>query len=236
MSEKDSLEKLRERFDNDVDRFSDEEKGQQTIVDAALVLSMVENGIQSMNPDAKDLCDIGCGGGNFSVRISRKLQDIAVTLVDLSQPMLDRAAERLAAQNTKVKSAIQADIRDVLFEPESFDIVVASASLHHLRTRSDWKAVFSKVCQSLRPGGSFWICDIIKHENDAIETLQRERYANFLIELKDLEFQQRIFEMIQEADTPETIDFQIRMLHEVGFRNVDLVHKNMLFFSTVARK
>lgn len=233
---KESPEQLRERFDNDVDRFSDEEKGQEAIADAALVLNMVERGITAMHPDARDLCDLGCGGGNFSVRISRKLPKIGVTLVDLSRVMLDRAVERLQAQNVDVKSVFQGDIREFDFPDESFDVVVASASLHHLRSREEWKTVFQNVFRSLRAKGSFWICDIAKHENPEIETLQRERYADFLADLKDRAFQEEVFRLIELSDTPETIDFQIRTLREAGFEQLDLVHKNMLYFSLVARK
>lgn len=231
-----STDQLRERFDNDVERFSDAEKGQQTIVDAALSLETVETAIQRMHPNAEDFCDIGCGGGNYSVRITRKLPQLAVTLVDLSQPMLDRASERLTAQNIRVKEAIQGDIKEIRLKPESLDIALASASLHHLRTHEDWRRVFAMVYRSLRPGGSFWICDIIKHENVEIEAGQRERYARFLADLKDKEFQETIFEMIERTDTPETIDFQMQTLRDVGFRHLDIVHKNMLFFVLVARK
>lgn len=236
MSDKISTEELRERFDHDVDRFSDEQSGQETIVDAVKVLEMIENTIRRMHPDASDLCDVGCGGGNFSLRIARKLPRLAVTLLDLSEPMLRRASQRLEAEHFKVKEIIRDDVRNIRFAPESFDIVVASASLHHLRAKSEWESVFQNIFHSLRPGGSFWISDIIKHENADVEDVQRERYAEFLVELKDKAFQESIFDMIERTDTPETIFFQMRTLVDAGFQRIDVVHKNMLFYVLVARK
>ena len=236
MTDKASVNELRKHFDGDVERFSDEQKGQETIVDAPLVLGMVEESIRCMNPDAQDLCDIGCGGGNYSIRIARKLPKLAITLVDLSEEMLQRARYRLEAEGVVVRKTIQDDIRNIVFKPGSFDIVVASASLHHLRSHEDWLLVFRNVFESLRPGGSFWICDIVKHENPEIEAIQRRRYAEFLIGLRDKAFQEMIFEMIERCDTPETISFQMQTLHDVGFRDIDVVHKNMLFFAMAARK
>lgn len=231
-----SMDELRRRFDVDVDRFSDERNGQRTAVDAALVLDMLERLIARMHPGAKDLCDIGCGAGNFALRIARTLPGLELTLLDLSEPMLRRAAQRLEAERFRVKETIRDDIRNVCFQPEMFDIVVAAASLHHLRSREDWSSVFQNVFDALRPGGSFWICDIIRHEIDEVEAVQRERYAEFLIALQDRAFQEEIFEMIERSDSPETIDFQIRTLHDAGFRKIDVVHKNMIFCVLVARK
>ncbi len=39
--------------------------------------------------------DIGCGAGNFSLRLLREKELSQVTLVDLSLPMLERARERI---------------------------------------------------------------------------------------------------------------------------------------------
>ncbi len=197
---------------------------------------MVEQTIKAMQPDAADFCDIGCGGGNFSLRIARQLPKLAVTLLDLSGPMLDRATQRLIAEGFTVKAAIQDDIRTVSFEPDSFDTMLASASLHHLRTHEEWHAVFARVFRALRPGGAFWICDLIKHENLAAEEVQRRRYADYLTELDGKAYQEEIFDMIARTDTPETIDFQMQTLRGAGFRNLDIVHKNMLNFAVVARK
>ena len=33
---------------------------------------------------------------------------------------------------------------------------------------------------SVRPGGSFWIADLVAHDNSRIEQLMREQYGDFL--------------------------------------------------------
>jgi len=47
-----------------------------------------------------------------------------------------------------------------------FDIILAAATLHHLREDNDWQLMFTKIYQSLKPGGSFWVSDFITHHSE----------------------------------------------------------------------
>ncbi|MDR2642302.1 MAG: methyltransferase domain-containing protein [Planctomycetaceae bacterium] len=231
-----SIDELRCQFDMDVERFSNEQTGQTSAVDAQLVLSIFETFIAKMYPDAQRLLDIGCGAGNFSLRITRKLPQLKLTLLDLSQPMLQKAKERLLAENFNIEEIIQTDIAKAKLPDAKFDIVVAAASLHHLRTRQDWKNVFGQIYRSLIPHGSFWMSDLIRHENETIEILQKERYAEYLHNLKDQSYQKQIFESIDRSDTPETLQFIISTLADIGFVQIDIIHKNNVFAALAAVK
>ena len=164
-----SVEEIRKRFDNDVERFSNLETGQSATIDAPLVLELISASAAAVTPRAKSLLDIGCGAGNFPLKLLERLPGMSVTLIDLSRPMLDRAVERL--QDITIVEAIQCDIREADFEEESFDIVVAAAVLHHLRTDQEWSSVFSSIYEALRPGGSFWIADLVEHSLPEVQAL-----------------------------------------------------------------
>src|ERR1039458_8537364 len=84
-----------ERFDNDVERFSNLETGQLSTIDAPLVLELITNAAAAANPHATHILDIGCGAGNYTLKLLQKLHNLSVTLVDLSQPMLERAVQRI---------------------------------------------------------------------------------------------------------------------------------------------
>ena len=236
MTEKISADEIRRRFDQDVERFSDETTGQRSIVDAPLVLQMVEDTIAAIHPMAETLCDIGCGAGNFALRIARRLPILKITLLDLSGEMLEKASGRLEKERRIVENVSQGDVRD--WEPPEnyFDVMVASAVLHHLRTRAEWQQVFRKIFHALKPGGVFLISDLIKHDNPEVERLQKERYARFLIDRDGEEYQKHIFDMVELSDTPETPAFLIRTLEQTGFASVDILHKNMLFLTLLCRK
>jgi len=60
-----------------------------------------------------------------------------IDLVDLSQPMLDRATERLQQVNNGVTTVYSEDFRTAKLPAQSFDIIFTAAVLHHLRDKAD---------------------------------------------------------------------------------------------------
>jgi tRNA (cmo5U34)-methyltransferase len=91
-----SVEDIRARFDADVERFSSLESGQITTQDATVVLELIAASAARVTPDAKRLADLGCGAGNFSLKLAERFAFEQITLVDLSANMLARAVERLS--------------------------------------------------------------------------------------------------------------------------------------------
>jgi tRNA (cmo5U34)-methyltransferase len=92
------------------------------------------------------LLDIGRGAGNYTLKLLQQLPLRAVTLIDLSRPMLDRAVERIhAAAPAVAVTAIQSDIREILLPDAAFDVAVAAATLHHLREDGERQQVFAAL-------------------------------------------------------------------------------------------
>src|SRR5947209_4788345 len=95
VSMKSSVEEIRQRFDAEVERFSNLETGQSATVDAPLAMALVAEAAAATTPHARHVLDVGCGAGNYTLKLLERLPDLEVTLVDLSQPMLNRARERV---------------------------------------------------------------------------------------------------------------------------------------------
>src|SRR5205814_1663321 len=140
---KSTVDEIRRRFDADVERFSNLESGQSATVDAPLAMTLVAAAAAATTPHARHVLDVGCGAGNYTLKFLEHLPGLDVTLIDLSRPMLDRATERVGRATTGTVTAIQGDIREIELGEEKFDIVVAAAVLHHLRTDDEWRAVFT---------------------------------------------------------------------------------------------
>lgn len=68
-SRKASVEEIRDRFDHDVERFSNLETGQTATVDAALALDLIARSAAGATPAARAILDIGCGAGNFTLKV-----------------------------------------------------------------------------------------------------------------------------------------------------------------------
>lgn len=233
---KSTVEEIRQRFDADVERFSNLETGQSATVDAPLALSLVAETAAAATPHARHLLDVGCGAGNYTLKLLDRLPNLDATLVDLSQPMLDRAAERVGQRTSGKVQAIQSDVREISLPEGSVDIILAAAVLHHLRTDEEWRAVFTAFHRALRPGGSLWIFDMVESAIPAVQQVQWRRYGEYLAGFRDEAYRDHVFAYIEKEDTPRPLLFQLDLLREVGFSKVDVLHKNSCFAAFGAMK
>ena len=227
---KSSVDQIRQRFDADVERFSDVETGQSATMDAVLAMELVTQAAVVATVPINDVLDIGCGAGNYTIKLREATgHDFHVDLVDLSEAMLTRASERVSAANGGSIRTFAADFRNVELEDSSYDVVLAAAVLHHLRDDDDWHNVFSKIFSLLRPGGSVWIADMVAHEIDAVQAMMWARYGDYLVSLGDENYRDEVFDYIDREDSPRPVTFQLDLLKSVGFTVVDVLHKNSAF-------
>jgi tRNA (cmo5U34)-methyltransferase len=233
---KSTPEEIRARFDRDVERFANLETGQSATVDAPLVLELIAQAAAAVNPGARALLDVGCGAGNYSLKLLAALPDLDVTLLDLSLPMLERARQRVGAATRGAVTTVQGDVREVDLGRERFDLVTAAAVLHHLRGEEEWRAVFARLYESLRPGGSLWVADLVSHGLPPVQGLMWARYGEYLAALKGAAYRDHVFAYVEREDTPRPLLFQADLLRAVGFRAVEVLHKNNCFAAFGALK
>lgn len=226
---KSTPKQIEQRFDREVDRFSNLETGQSATIDAPLVLELISVAAAAVSPKAQSLLDVGCGAGNYTLKLLEKFPNLDVTLIDLSRPMLERAQARVTPVTSGSVNPIQGDIRGLKFADGSFDVIVAAAVLHHLRADAEWEAVFRNFHHWLRPGGSVWISDLVEHTFAGVQQMMWARYGEYLANLKDAAYRDAVFAYVAQEDTPKPVMFQIDMLREVGFERIEILHKNSVF-------
>jgi tRNA (cmo5U34)-methyltransferase len=234
--EKSSVEDIRKRFDADVERFSNLETGQSATVDAVLVLDLITKTAGQIAPHARQVLDIGCGAGNFTLKLLQVVPDLDVSLVDLSGPMLERASERIRPATQGKIEVFQADIRELELGEERYDLILAAQVFHHLRGDEDWRSVFAKCFRALRPGGALFISDLIDHAIPEVRTIMRQRWSEYLVNFRDEVYRDHVFAYIEREDTPRPLFYQLSLLSSVGFRIVDVLHKNVCFAAIYAVK
>ena len=192
-------------------------------------MELVAQAAAATTPNAKHVLDVGCGAGNYTLKLLQFLPNLDATLIDLSGNMLTRAKERVSAATQGDVRTLMGDIRELHLGEQSVDIILAAAVLHHLRNDAEWHSVFAKFHRALRPGGSIWIFDYVEHESSAVQTLMRKSYGDYLVQLNGAAYRDKVFAYIEEEDTPRSVTFQMRMLQDVGFKDIDILHKNSCF-------
>ncbi|GAA2851237.1 hypothetical protein GCM10010517_08810 [Streptosporangium fragile] len=101
--------------------------------------------------------DVGTGPGRVPLAIARALPALRVEGLDLSAEMIDLARRNAAEAGLgdRVDFTV-ADVADLPYPGESFDLIVSSMSQHHW---PDAAAGMRELRRVLRPGGRVWIYD-----------------------------------------------------------------------------
>src|SRR5260370_24405305 len=81
---KSTVVEIRERFDTEVERFSNLEAGHSATIDAPLALELIARAASLTTPNARQLMDVGCGAGNYTLKLLQYLPGLNATLVELS--------------------------------------------------------------------------------------------------------------------------------------------------------
>lgn len=229
LNKKSTLQEIKNRFDNDVERFSNVETGQAATIDAPLAMELIAHAAVKSTNHIRKVLDIGCGAGNNTLKLSQYVSPFDSDLVDLSYPMLEKAKKRISQINTGRIALFQGDFRKAELKEQKYDVIIAAAVLHHLRDDKDWESCFKKIYRLTAPGGSVWITDLVSHEMISVQSLMWQQYGKFLYDVGGEEYKTKVFNYIEKEDSPKPVTYQLDLLRKVGFKQVDILHKNSCF-------
>lgn len=226
---KSTIEEIRKRFDQDVERFANLDTGQISTMDAKISLELITEAANRIVPTAENLLDIGCGAGNYTLKMLSKNKNLRCTLVDLSKPMLYKALERVSAETSGKVEILQGDIREIGLKENHFDIILAGAVLHHLREDADWKHTFNKLFRILRPGGCLMISDLITQDTELLTKYIWEKYGEYLESQGGPDYRKKVLDYVAKEDSPRSLNYQLELMKKTGFRHTEILHKNICF-------
>jgi tRNA (cmo5U34)-methyltransferase len=162
--------------------------------------------------------DLGTGDGRLIALIRERHPGAHAVGVDVSQPMLDRAAERFAGHS--LVELREHDLADPLTEPAPVDAVVSALAIHHLDDERK-RALFSEVHSLLVPGGVFINLDLVASATPELHA----RFRHAIGRTQD-----------DPSDRLAGLREQLDWLREAGFREVDCQFKWLELALMVARR
>jgi len=112
-------------------------------------------------PETGNILDCGCGSGNYAIVLAGMGYNVA--LVDISQRLLDIAAEKFRRTNrlSKLISVVKTSSTDLsMFGDETFDAALCFGPLYHLPNEADQVRTVGELRRVLKPGGVLFVSAI----------------------------------------------------------------------------
>jgi tRNA (cmo5U34)-methyltransferase len=219
---------VRDGLDHDLEGILDPLTQLAAIPDCAVMMETAARAAAALNPEALNVLDIRCGEGSGSLNLLQKIPGLQFTLVDVRSPILEKAEERLQRAGAAGVATLQGDIRKIPIAEDQFDIVIAVAALHHLRSEEEWMFILEKMYRSMKLGGSVWIINVAAHNQPEIQQAEWKMYGEFLSELKGEAYRDEVLTWVEKRASPLPLNLQLRYLQQSGF-STEVLHKRMCF-------
>lgn len=192
-----------------------------------MALSLVDS--EAQNPK---ILDLGAGTGLFSGMVLQKYPNAQLTLMDLSDVMLEQAKQRFAG-NTNV-SYIIGDYTDYSFS-ESYDFVISSLSIHHLPHPAK-QQLFAVIYNVLNDGGRFINADQVAGNRPESDVYFRKRWLEAIRQSGLPEAAIEASLERRKLDINAKLSDQISWMEDAGFKSVDCMYKYLDFGVFAGRK
>ncbi|NUU79356.1 class I SAM-dependent methyltransferase [Paenibacillus xylanilyticus] len=188
--------------------------------------------LMECSKDNPRILDLGAGTGLLSGMLLQKYPNARITLMDISEKMLEMARRRFA--DTDQVQYVVGDYTKHAFT-SSYDMIISSLSIHHL-THADKKNVFGTVYKMLEPGGLFINADQVQGRTPMTDAYYRHRWLDAIHKsgLSDEAISASIER--RKVDINAKLEDQLLWLEEAGFSVADCMYKYLDFVVFYAQK
>lgn len=178
------------------------------------------------------ILDLGAGTGLLTKQLFKRYRRAELTLIDLSENMLDIAKQRF--EGFPNFNYINGNYLEHDFD-NSFDIVTSSLSIHHLENR-DKKVLYGKIYDILNDGGIFINADQVHAPNPQNEKEYQRKWREYIEDGPLTETEKKAVLKRMELDKPATLEKNLEWLENIGFRDVDVYYKYYNFCIMYGKK
>ena len=183
---------------------------------------------------ANRILDLGCGDGLFIYELLKSYNPEEVILVDGSQEMLNAANERLKKHSNiqYLKASFQYLLsKDPL--SKDFDFIYSSLAIHHLSLKEKIN-LYAYIYDHLSSGGYFVHYDVILPLTEALEKWYLSLWEQWIKQHPNYRDRKELLGIPEKYkgnpdNTPDTLESQMKAMHQIGFNNVDCFFKYGIF-------
>jgi len=173
------------------------------------------------------ILELGCGSGNLTDKVINRFPGSIMDVVDISGDFINFCKVRFK-DRTKIIYH-QMDFKKLNFKANSFDLVVSSISIHHIKDLEKLK-LFEIIYNILKPQGKLIFADQTKGSNEYIYKKHIEIWYKEAIKLGSSEEDWKMWMDHQNKhDFHSTVIEHIDWLKAANFKNIDILWKNLLW-------
>lgn len=168
------------------------------------------------------IMDLGCGTGNITKALKEKYPHASVTCIDLAENMLETAKAKL--NDCADIEYWCGDIREFNYS-RKYDAIISSLVLHHLEEK-DKRGFYKTVFKALNKGGVFYNADMVLASNKHLERVYLEKWKTFMRRSFSLsKINNVVLKRKDDEDRPVKLETELKLLKDVGFKNIDVLWK-----------
>lgn len=179
--------------------------------------------------------DLGCSTGNFLLELSGRLKEGKYSLIgiDNSVAMIDRARLKAKTYGKEI-DFICGDFLDISMKDAT--AVVANYTMQFIRPMNR-SSLINKIFESIKKDGIFIMSEKMTSPD---KVLDKEMIQRYYLYKKEQGYSQNEItakrEALENVLVPYSLEENIQMLKNAGFKDVEVLFKWVNFASLIARK
>ena len=169
--------------------------------------------------DGMKILEVGCGGGHFTNMIKKYYPSCEVYGIDLDNNHIKFAKKESKKQNIEVNYQV-ADIKELPFNDNSFDLVFSHTVVEHL----PFDDFIKEQKRVLKTGGKLVIMRVDMHIHNDRPFLMFENEINDVYNKMIFKDSQKVGKFLEEPD------ITMQRLYNYGFKNIGFDYNRILYY------
>jgi tRNA (cmo5U34)-methyltransferase len=73
------------------------------------------------------------------------------------------------------------------------------------------------------------ISDLVTQDTEVLNNYMWEKYGDYLEKLGGADYRKKVLAYVEKEDSPRSLNYQLNLMKKVGFKSVEVLHKNICF-------